>query len=185
MLSIMRVLLILSAVAPLVAQAPGSGTLRGRIVEWSSGLPVVDATVTLYQERASAMVRRSDTDGLFTFENLPPGQHSFRVAAKGYGLKDGKQSIVGSDYQVVDVGPGSAIEIRIEMVPSGSIAGTVRDANDNPLVDRRVIALQKQFNAYGDQVLARANAATRTNSRGEYMLSGLSSGEYFVKVEGQ
>jgi len=104
------------------SQGQGSGILEGRIVEWTTGLPIADATVTLYRERATAMVRRSGNDGLVTFENLVPGQYSVRVVANGYTLKDGKQSVDGSDYQVVDVGTGTSLELRIDLVPSGAIA---------------------------------------------------------------
>src|SRR5262245_57787970 len=166
-------------------QAPGSGTLSGRIVEWTTGLPIADATVTVYRERATAMVRRSSNDGLVTFENLLPGQYSIRVVANGYSLKDGKQSVDGSDYQVVDVGPGTSLELRIDLVPSGSIAGTVRDAIDNAVGGMRVVPLRRQYNLFGDLVLARANAGVRTNDRGEYVVSGLPPGEYFLKVESQ
>src|SRR5262245_13850113 len=164
-------------------QAPGGGVLRGRLVEWSTGLPIVDATVTLYRERATAVVRRSGNDGLVTFEDLPPGQYSLRVVAKGFSLKDGKPSVDGSDYQVVDVGPGTSLELRIDLVASGNIAGTVRDANDNPIEGMRVVALKKQYNLFGQLVLARANAGFTTNDRGEYVVSGLPPGEYFIKVE--
>ena len=166
-------------------QGSGSGVLHGRIVEWTTGLPIVDATVTVYRERATAMVRRSGNDGLVTFENLPPGQYSIRVVANGYSLKDGKQSVDGSDYQIVDVGPGTSLELRIDLVPSGTIGGTVRDANDNPLGGMRVVPLRRQYNLFGDLVLARANTGVRTNDRGEYVVSGLPPGEYFIKVESQ
>lgn len=37
------------------------------------GLPIADATVTLYRERATAMVRRSSNDRIFAFQNVPRG----------------------------------------------------------------------------------------------------------------
>src|SRR5690349_14154420 len=123
-------------------QVAGSGVLQARIIEWTTGLPIADATVTLYRERAVAVVRRSGNDGLVTFENLPPGSYSVRVVAKGYSLKDAKQAVDGSDYQLVDVGPGTSLELRIDVVPAGTIAGTIRDVNDNPLSNMRVAALR-------------------------------------------
>lgn len=166
-------------------QTSSGGTVRARILDWASGLPVVDATVSLSRDEQSLLIRRSDDSGKVTFENLRAGRHRLRVAAKGYVIKDGTQSVAGSDYRILDIAPTSDIELRVEMVPSGTITGTVRDPADNPVPGARVAAMQKQFNVFGDAVLSGANSSAQTNSRGEYVLSGLASGEYFIRVEGQ
>jgi hypothetical protein len=110
-----------------------------------------------------------------------------RVTAKGYALKDGIHSLSGSEYQVLDVagGGGNQTELRIELIPFGTISGTVRDANDIALPGVRVVALRKNFNTRGEPVLSLTNIAAQTNPAGEYVLGGLHTGEYFVKVEGQ
>jgi hypothetical protein len=177
------VLFILFLVSSIGAQQPNTGTVRGIVVDWTTGLPIAEATVTILQERMNVLVRRTDQYGRFVFQSLPFGNHVLRVNANGYSLKDGLPSAVGSEYRVLEIGAYGTVDVRVEMVPGGTITGTVWDKNDRPVPGLRITALEKQFNTNGDFVLTSSNIRAVTDNQGQYALTGLRPGEHFIKVE--
>ena len=72
--------------APALAQAPGSGELRGRVVNAAGQAPVVGATVDVTATAAGPVLARatSGADGSFRVERLRPGRYRVSVRWLGY-----------------------------------------------------------------------------------------------------
>src|SRR3954453_15117880 len=84
-------LLVLCVVTPSAARAqtPGTGAVRGRIVD-ASGAPVAAAEITVTNE-ATGFSRpgRSDERGLYTIPQLPlTGTYRFQVAHEGFASQE-------------------------------------------------------------------------------------------------
>ncbi|MBN1212961.1 MAG: TonB-dependent receptor plug domain-containing protein [candidate division Zixibacteria bacterium] len=73
------ILLILAAV-PCPAAVP-SVKLFGHIYDADNGAPIADARIAL---NTTAYIVHSDDFGIFSFENIPPGQYTLTVLALGY-----------------------------------------------------------------------------------------------------
>ncbi|MDQ3049322.1 MAG: TonB-dependent receptor [Bacteroidota bacterium] len=91
---LLYILVIISCcIKPLFAQQSGvSFTLKGKIVDETTGSPLEFATVALKKMRDSSLVSGTITDmkGDFTLESLPPGGYSVEIAFIGYEKYTGK-----------------------------------------------------------------------------------------------
>ncbi len=76
------------AVSSVLAAAPAAAadvaTISGTLVTQDNGLPVSNATVTLYQGTTVAGTTTSDTGGQYTFSKEPAGVYSIVIRATGY-----------------------------------------------------------------------------------------------------
>jgi 5-hydroxyisourate hydrolase-like protein (transthyretin family) len=167
----------------LLLQTQSAGILRGQVVDWSTGTPIADATITLTGEQAKILVRHTDSEGRFEVEGLAEGHQVLRVNARGYVLREGIQSLAGSDYRDVEVAFNQPAELRLEMVAAGTITGTVRDVDDRPLAGKQVTAFRRQFDTTGKPSLIAAGMRSETDTDGRYLLTGLPFGEYFLRVD--
>jgi hypothetical protein len=79
------------------ASAQQTGTITGRIVELSTGEPVIGATVVVVGTKFGA---RTSVDGSYTIRNLPQGSYNLKFSSVGYGAK----TIEG-----IAVGPGNTV----------------------------------------------------------------------------
>ncbi len=119
-------------------------------------------------------------DGKFSFKNVPPGE--YRVyATRGTSFipgEYGQRSPSGTGIPIT-LAPGqTASNIRVSMTPSATISGRIVDADGDPVADARVNALRVAYQD-GERMLLNARAAL-TDDRGEYRMSGLPPGQYYV-----
>ncbi|MGB0861610.1 MAG: YfbK domain-containing protein [Saprospiraceae bacterium] len=63
-----------------------TGTLKGKIIDDSSGEPLIFATVTLYPMNSETLIQgiRTDFDGNFVFKNVEEGKYDLEVSYVGY-----------------------------------------------------------------------------------------------------
>jgi outer membrane receptor protein involved in Fe transport len=74
---------------PASPTGPGTGTLRGQVLDGETGTPVAGATVTLIPPAAAGAeprpeVRTTGDDGNFDFGPLRPGTYELRLSKAGY-----------------------------------------------------------------------------------------------------
>src|SRR5688572_2042508 len=182
------------------SQAP-TGSIEGTVVRAGTTEPIVGANVELTRlETVSvtadptgrplpgatppAIFRAMTGDaGKFLLRNLPEGRYRLVATRAGgslmpveYGQRDSRSRgtpIVLADGQ-------NLTGIKLSMIPTGSITGRVWDADQDPVPNARVLALEPVY----ENGRRRLNTvqAVRTNDHGEYRLFWLPPGRYYVGV---
>ena len=65
----------------LMLMMSAEGILRGRVVDYASGDPLANASVSVL---GTGLHQLTDSLGLFTIDSLPPGRHLVTTEALGY-----------------------------------------------------------------------------------------------------
>lgn len=143
-------LVLLPAARPALAQAPGPGEVRGRVVDTAAGEPIVGASVAVWSPADSTIVTGVVVrgDGSFRIEGLPPGTYYARVTSIGYVSHRSAEFTIGSGSTRADLGT-----IRLADAP-------VEADEIQAVVERPTITLQPDRNAY----LARDVAPAATSA---------------------
>lgn len=134
-------------------------------------VPVYLSLSVGFTMRASSVARTATTDakGLAVFNNLDAGRYAVRGAREGF---------VGAISAVV--APQAAAEIQLPLKPAAIVGGVVSDANGMPIPNARValgvIAVQD------GQRFFYPGAEVTTNSRGEYLLTAVAAGNYYLRA---
>ncbi len=105
-------------------------TLRGFVTGRGGREKLEGASVTLFT-LAGARHATTDEDGGFESTDLGPGRIRLVTRAEGYALDERVIDFVG------DVRRATEID-KIDLLPAGSVEGTVRDENDDPVAAARV-----------------------------------------------
>ena len=132
------------------ATATGTSTVSGSLVDQSGGVPVSNATVTLFQGGRVIATTQSDANGAFTFPNEPAGVYAVEVRAEGYG------SVRSSDLVATS---GSTTQFRAVLQRQSSRSSEVREIG-------RVSASQ------GRSQLSTSTTITQTLSSDQVINSG-------------
>jgi hypothetical protein len=179
----------------------GTGSIEGIVVRTGTTDPIVGANVELTRlepitvtsdpstrpfadARPPAIFRAvTGDDGKFQFRSLPEGRYRLVATRAGgstmpaeYGQRDSRSR--GTPLALAD---GQNLSgIRLSMALTGSITGRVWDADQDPVPNARVLALEPVY----ENGRRRLNTvqAVRTNDRGEYRLFWLPPGRYYIGV---
>ncbi len=77
-------LLALLGMGPVGDALAQTGTVRGRVLDASTGEPLPGASVVLLQDGTLVTGSASDVDGRYTIQNVPPGTYTLRATFVGY-----------------------------------------------------------------------------------------------------
>ena len=160
----------------------GTGIIRGRVVN-GEGRALRRVQVRVSGE-AIPEGRTASTNGLGRFEvrELPAGRYTLSASRAGYlGMAYG-QSWPGEPGRPLELVDGQTIENADLVLPhTAIISGRVFDEAGDPLVGATVLTLQMRFfNGKRRLTPVRGNAVT--DDTGQYRLSGLEPGEYYVQA---
>jgi len=173
MLSFIRSLYLLLI---LQASVPGtSGIIEGKVCEIETCRPISGARLVVRDAEIQGRARTTITDlsGTFRFPQLPPGRYFLQVEADNHALVSVLSPLTLRD--------GVAIEpLNIEMRTQGTISGRALDENGEPLTAAHVEAMA--FRPQGNYRMLVPAGRGETDDRGEFRISGLNPGEYFVRV---
>ncbi len=75
--------LLIHPAAPLEAQSPTAGAITGRVLD-DRGIAVPDATVTLMRDGSNLALVEADPEGLFTIDDIRPGEYVLLVEQLGF-----------------------------------------------------------------------------------------------------
>jgi protocatechuate 3,4-dioxygenase beta subunit len=164
-----------------------SGTMSGTAVNSITHAPLnkVQLRATLAGADMDAPVPSTTTDaeGSFKLVDLPPGEYRLRAVRNGYldtyyGARRAK-----AEGTLIALGAGEEVDgLRIEMPPSGVIAGTVRDDDGEP-ISGAAIFLWEQVWEYGRRTVStRPILEAKTDDLGQYRIAGLAPGKYYVQA---
>jgi Carboxypeptidase regulatory-like domain len=180
-------LLVLSFVSATYAQETVSnqtGSIRGTVLDTRTGQPVAGATVTVRGVWGSE--GRSSTaaapDGSFSLRGLPPGR--YRVEASQSGYVDSMRShegFRGNPAAMISVSAGQTVDdVIIRLAPAGSIAGRILNGSEQPLTGILVAAMKASYRD-GQREFSDSHTAF-TDDHGEFRISGLAPGHYYIKA---
>jgi protocatechuate 3,4-dioxygenase beta subunit len=168
--------------ASVFAQPAGRGAISGTVVDASSGDAVRKAVVTVTWQGTprSWATAPSDGSGGFVFEGLPPGQYALRADKAGLGTANYGANSVRELGDLITLADGETrANLKLRFLHSASISGRVIDPDGEPLAGAGVTILRPGRNL-GDRILVNYRGAS-TNDRGEYKITGIDPGEYYLR----
>jgi len=164
----------------------GTGLLAGIVTDAAQpARPLRNAMVTLNSDAfIGPRLATTDDNGRFEFGRLPEGRYTL-VATKAayltiqYGASKPRRS--GTSVVLAD---GQRVANLKLAIPRGAvITGRVRNTAGEPVSSMLVTALHSRFYNGERRLVNFAAPRAMTDSRGEYRLYGLESGDYRVVVE--
>jgi hypothetical protein len=163
------------------ASPSGSAVVRGRVVAMSSGEPLRRATVVI--ESAGAKLARTvqtDLDGRFEFQHLAAGKLKLSASKTGFIPLDYGQRRSFQSGRDIDLAAGQVLDnLEIALPRAGAITGRVLNDLGEPAPGIIVIAVRQRF-SNGRRALTIVGRSKETDDLGEYRLSELPPGSYFV-----
>jgi hypothetical protein len=180
--TLVLVSLFLSAISLAHAQQPIPETkacsIAGTVVKEPGSQPLKKVLVQVVaesQKEGGNYTSSTDSDGHFNIENVTPGH--YRLFVEKTGLVGVNERGVKSETNVVTVQPGQSVDnLVLRMLPTAVISGRVTDEDGDPMAGVRVVALRKVPGKAKRQALATEG----TNDLGEYRISGLVPGQYWI-----
>jgi len=159
-------------------------SIKGRVVRLGTDSPVARARLALTRIQGQLTDIRTVTageNGEFSIPNLARGQYRLFAEREGYVRTEYGQRGASRTGTVITVADPQEIRyLVVSMIPTGVIAGRVRDANGHPIRNVVVRALKAVYRE-GQRSLNSQQMA-ETNDLGEYRIFGLPPGLYFVSA---
>ena len=154
-----------SSIAGTVVQEPGSQPLKKVLVQ----------VVAEDQKQGGNYTASTDADGHFRVENVLPGR--YRLYLEKTGLVEVNGRGLKSDVNVFTIQAGQSVEdLLFRMLPTAIISGRVTDEDGDPMSGVTVFAQKKR----PGKATREATGNGTTNDLGEYRLSGLFPGQYWI-----
>lgn len=165
--------------------AAATGVLRGRVVSAENGQALRHARVDLSaSELRTSRATATDGEGRFEFRSLPVGRYIVRAGKTGYvTLAYGQRRPFQGGHRV-ELASGQVVEDLSIALPRGAvIAGTVVNDLGEPVSDVRVAVYRLRYRA-GRREVGVVGQAGRCNDLGQFRISRLPAGTYFVGTAG-
>src|SRR5208283_3320601 len=173
---------LLTALLPASAQEPGSAakvsSIAGAVVKEPSSEPLKKVLVQVVaenQKEGGYYTASTDAEGHFRIENVTPGRYRIFTERTGFVGVNGRG--LKSDVNVVTVPAGQSVEdLLFRMLPTAVINGRITDEDGDPMSGVNVIAQKKK----AGKATRESVGSGSTNDLGEYRLSGLFPGQYWI-----
>ena len=164
----------------------GDGLIEGVVRRLDTGAPLPDARVNLTgladRTTGALFLREAATDaaGRFVFRNLPASNYTVRVSLANYFAPPIAGEAAAVATASVNTGVQKTSSLALSLTPGGTINGSVRDDNGQPLSNIPVSALRITYRD-GRKTLQSAKTI-QSDARGEFRLPGIPPGEYYVRA---
>jgi len=173
------------------AGAPALGAaenylVSGIVVDSRSHAPLGNARVSLAATAAPSRKLEQVTkqDGRFSFSVGEPGKYSLSVTKPGYPPQDYKQAgFAGVSSAIVVRDDQDTGKLMFEARRGGVLTGVVKDEDSEPVENALVSIFQSAIVDGGRRIVLRGQ--TRANASGEFRLSGLPRGNYYIYAMGR
>jgi hypothetical protein len=169
--------------APAAAQ---SGHISGRVSVEGANTPIADAQVTIVlAARTSGTLgppqqASSDQNGRFQFDDVAPGAYRITVQKTGFAPEMWLPGQPAST--LLQVAAGQSVVVDRHLQKGAVISGRILDANGEPVPDVQMMAMRQVALGRGapSRLIPAPGRGQQTNDLGEFRVSGLPAGEYFV-----
>jgi carboxypeptidase family protein len=166
-------------------QLETTGRVAGRITVDGTSAPVAGARVTLMpmsQGRPAGPMgmppqATTDQDGRFAFDRLAPGPYRVDVQKAGFAPINQPRPQAAVSVTVA-AGQTSPLDVRLKK--GAVITGRIVDSAGEPIAELSVVAMQRAEAGTAAPRLIPAAGGAQTNDIGEFRLSGLAAGDYYV-----
>jgi hypothetical protein len=159
-------------------------TISGVVVGGDANKPLRHMLVTIMPsgKPGQSLACVTGDDGQFKFTELPAGK--FSLSAQGPNSLPESFRENASYSTAIVTGPGlDSTNIRFALSPRGSISGTVRDEENEPIQGAQVLLFHR--GVFSGRRETNLETGKATNSSGAFQFGGLRAGTYFVAVQGQ
>jgi len=169
---------------PQVPPVVGTGVLGGVLLAADTGRPVRRAHISLSsREPRVSRSAITDTQGRFSFTDLPTGNFTLSASQPGYldvtyGQKHPGAGGLGTPIHLADRQHLDDVSLRIPR--GGVLTGTVTDDNGDAVFGAQVRSFRSVMRS-GERTLEPAGNA-RTDDRGVFRIPALPPGEYLVSA---
>jgi len=154
-----------SPIAGTVVKEPGSQPLKKVLVQF----------IAEDQKAGGNYTASTDAGGHFHIENVLPGR--YRLYLEKTGFVEVNARGIKSDVNVFTVQAGQTVDdLLLRMLPTAIISGRITDEDGDPMSGVRVIAQKKK----PGKSTRETTGSEATNDLGEYRLSGLFPGQYWI-----
>ena len=170
---------------------PGTATLRGRVYAGDSGQPLRKAQVRIFSTNPPVgggpvtpenRLATTDGNGRFEFENVRAGRYTISAQKAGYINMSFGQQRQNDPAKPLEVQDGLTIEkIDFSLPRGGVITGRILDEFGDPVADVQVAAMRSLYTG-GARRLVNSGRPGMTNDIGEFRLSSLPPGDYYVSA---
>ena len=175
-------------------QAPAAdqpGSIGGRVTLAGTGAPVSGARVMLFPAGRQIGILGpppqaiTDQNGQFAFDRVTPGTYRLDAQKAGFAPPDD-----ASRNRTITVAAAQLTTVNVQVQKGAAITGKVFDPTGEPLTDARVVVLRRMPMPAGGarglppmpRLVPVPSPGSQTNDLGEFRVSGLPPGEYFVAV---
>ena len=165
-------------------EVKGTAVLKGRIVAGESGKPLRRARVTIRASELGTEGQRTTStnlDGRYEFKDLPAARYRVSVTRGGYLGLDHGQRRPGEMGRPVQIADGQTLEkIDFALPRMSTITGRVTDESGDPIEGVRIFATRMMFFEGRRRLVPVGTSTVQTDDEGEYRISRLSPGAYYV-----
>jgi hypothetical protein len=159
------------------AQQPATATVEGIVTHLGKPDAIPNVRVTFTPAKGSPRTVTTDRDGRFSATGLAAGRYTLAPARSGF-IKP-RHSAGPSNLTVT---PGQRMQdVRLQMTAAGVISGKITDEKRESMRGIRVEA--RAYAGGGRHGEAILGGGGQTNDRGEFRISGLEPGHYYVVAE--
>jgi hypothetical protein len=157
-------------------QNPAS--VSGYVLEATTSRPIAGATVSIHTPlQDDPLTAKTEADGSFRFESIPPGNHGIGASKDGYvSFADrytGRRLAFAAGERRTDV--------VLRLQGTGTLSGRVLDSNGRPVVQANVRVFRFVYRDVQTEPSGIATVSSwTTNDRGEYRVFDIPSGRYLV-----
>ena len=165
------------------AHPDATASVSGRVIGLD-GAPIQRAVVHAYRPYVAGRQVETDQRGRYRIDRLLPGEYTVSVRKLGFESRQYGQEIGAASGRPITLKNGQSLDsLDVTLARGGAIAGTIVDEFGEPVQDVIVSAVQLEPNPGGVRgTRTESRYGTYTDDRGQYRLSGLFPGAYFVQA---
>jgi len=166
-----------------VDASQGTGVIRGRVTSAATGQPLRRVRVSAQpQNNEASIIANTNIKGEYVLKGLKPGKYRVTAARLGYLAAEFGQKRIRQPGSEIEIGKAQTVgNIDIALPIGGVMTGRLTDELGEPCDNLAVVALSVRYNR-GQRVPFPAGVST-TNDDGEFRISNLEPGEYFLMAK--
>jgi 5-hydroxyisourate hydrolase-like protein (transthyretin family) len=181
-----RLLVLLCLFFPGTIRAQPTGRIQGDVVDAVTGAPVARARVSVMasvDRSPHSLETSTDAEGRFDLSSLPAGDYLLFATKFGYlpgsTIRRGP-TLRASENTRIHVTDGQPQRVRMALQPASLLLGRVLTADGEPVEGARVTLWRAASG--GAKAHPVDNVMSETNDAGEFRLSRIEAGSYFLLV---
>jgi hypothetical protein len=163
---------------------PKPAVVRGRVVAADTGRPLRRSQITFVPtEGGPQRIATTNTQGRYDLIDVAPGRYTVSAGRSGYLRLQYGQRRSDEQARPVHVRDGEVLDnLDFSLPRMGSITGRILDDAGEPLEGAIVWALRPLYVEGRRQLAVASGGFEGTDDRGEFRLTGLPPGSYYVRA---